>query len=453
MANLTEKLSRFVAELRHEDIPANAVENAKILLGDYFAAASAGYRLNRKFNGAVENVYFSMDGAPESTAFFSGRKLPAMNAAFINAVYAHGAELDDGHRLAMGHPAAPVLSALLPLAEKLHVSGKELLTAMAAGYEVYVRVASAVQPAHVNRGFHSTGTVGTMGAAAACAKLLGLDAQGIENAISLAIVQNGGLIIVNESGQSCKPINPARAASCGVLAAYLAKEGIEAPHNALESSKGFFHAFSDGFDAKPLENLSTDHLALAECYIKPYPSCRHTHAGVDAALALRERVGELSQIEKIEVRIYPVAISLAGKISQPKTAGEAKFSIAYALCCALANGSFGISDLDNPANCSDVVKSLTQKVEIICDQSTEDPQKGTRGIIVTVMEENGERHVQEISLPKGDPENPFGRADIKNKLNWCAGELLNSTRQKELCEMVFAAEELPDTAKLMEFMS
>lgn len=448
MENLTQKLSKFVSTLRYDDLGEETVEYAKILLMDYIASSAAGYRVNTSFNRAMESVYFDMGGKPESKAMFTAARYPAMTAAMINGTYVHGADLDDGNRNAMGHPGCTVISALLALGEAMGASGKDFITAMAAGYEVYARVSSAVQPSHVNRGFHSTGTVGTLAAAAACANLLRLDAEATEAAIALAIIQAGGLIIVNESGQACKPINPAKAAYSGILAAKLAKQGVRSSQNALESTKGFFHAFADAVDVGRFETLGR-HLCIMDSYIKPYPACRHTHAGADAAKELRQQIGDPKQIERITVRIYPVAISLAGKIAMPRSVDEAKFSIAYAICCAMVNGSFGLDDILDPGACDPRIREMAQKVEIVCDQSYEDPKKGTRGAGVQVLLRDGRIFTKIVPLPKGDPEYALDRAGICDKLDSSAGDLLNEKQKKQITEQVFNLEKAGDMSDLI----
>ena len=451
MENLSQKLSSFVSGLKYEDIPEEAVEYAKILLVDYIASAAAGYRINTAFNRAMEEIYFGMGGSEESTVLFSNRKLPAMNAAMMHGVYVHGADLDDGHRRAMGHPGCSVISALLALSEREKASGKDFIVAMVAGYDVYIRTAAAIQPSHVNRGFHSSGTAGTIAAAAACARLLNLDAEQTENAMALAIIQAGGLILVNESGQACKPINPGKAAYSGMLAALIAAQGIQSSKNALESTKGFFHAFADETDLSVFDSLGK-HFSILDCYIKPYPACRHTHAGADAALELRKQISDVKDIDEIVVRIYPVAISLAGKIMTPSSVGEAKFSIAYALCCAMVGGHFGLDDIIDPAHNDPEILALTKKVRIVSDQSMEDPAKGTRGAFVEVRLKNGEVLQKEVPLPKGDPETAMDRKDICEKLKWSAGDLLSEEQQLDITEMLFSFEKQQDISGLFRYL-
>ncbi len=244
----TQLLAEYVSNLQWQALPPEVVESAKLRVLDYLASAMAGYRLNRTFSDTVTGMYRDMGGVKESRVLFSDLQLPAPNAAFLNAAYGHGADIDDGHRTANGHPGIVVIPAALALAEAHHMSGKDVILAVVAGYDVFVRLASAVNPAHFARGFHSTGTVGTIAAAAAAAKVLRLDFEGVRNSISLGAVQAAGVHEISESAQASKPLSPAKAAYGGVLSGRMARLGIEGPLEALEGTKGFLKAFTDKFD-------------------------------------------------------------------------------------------------------------------------------------------------------------------------------------------------------------
>ena len=216
MIHATKILSEFAYKLKYEDLPSEVTQTTKKYIADYYAAAFAGIKVNRQFNDAVGEVILDMGGKAECDFIFSSERIPAPNAAFMSACYAHGADMDDGNRKAMGHVGAHVISAVLTLAQTLPVSGKDIITAINVGYEVYNRVAAAVQPGLVHRGFHSTGTAGAIACGAASAKLMGMDEEGIYNTMALSAIQASGLIIIAESGQCCKPINPANAAKTGI---------------------------------------------------------------------------------------------------------------------------------------------------------------------------------------------------------------------------------------------
>ena len=268
MIHATKLLSDFAYGLRYSSLPAEVVETTKRFIIDYYAAAVAGMKINSSFNNAVEQLMLEMSGKPECDYLLSDNRIPCANAAFLSACYAHGADMDDGNRKAMGHVGAHVISAVLTLAQTLDCSGKDVIVAINVGYEVYNRVAAAVQPGLVHRGFHSTGTAGAIACGAACAKLMGMDSDGIYNTMALCAIQASGLIIIAESGQQCKPINPANAAKTGIISAKLIKSGIKSSVFPLESKKGYFHAMSDDVDEAMITDGLGTKFTICESYMK-----------------------------------------------------------------------------------------------------------------------------------------------------------------------------------------
>lgn len=441
MTHITETLSGFIAGLQYEDLPAEVVETTKRYILDYYAACFAGIKINAKFNQAMEEILFEAQGRAEAAVLCRDTRLPVGNAAFMNAVYAHGADMDDGNRKAMGHAAAHVMSAVFALAETIDVSGREIITAINAGYEVYNRAAAAVQPGLVRRGFHSTGTAGALACGAAAAKLMGLDAGGIYNAISLSAVQSSGLMLITESGQACKPINPANAARSGILAAQLAQKGIESPVCPLESSKGWFHAMSDAVDEAQVTEGLGETFTICESYLKPYPSCRHTHCGIEAAFRIRSDLLrdfgklDLQQVERIAVSIYPNGIRVAGNIQMPKTDEDAKFSIHYALATALWRGHFDLDDLQ-VADIEPEIGAIIDKIVLIPDESMENRAAGIRGAKVCLECTGGSTYTECIHIPKGDAANPFTTEELHRKLAVCADGVITEAQQLMLIASV-----------------
>lgn len=458
MTHLTQRLAGFIAELKYEDLSPEVIETTKQYILDYYASCYAGMKVNEKFNHAVEEILFAMGGIEEASVLHSGRKLPVMYAAFLNAVYSHGADMDDGNRKAMGHVAAHVMSAVFALAETLHVSGKDMIVAINVGYEVYNRVAAAVQPGLVRRGFHSTGTAGAIACGAAAAKLLGLSEQEIYNAISLSAIQSSGLMIITESGQSCKPVNPANAARTGILSAKLAAKGIESSVNPLESQKGWFHAMSEHVDESAVLEGLGEVFTICESYLKPYPSCRHTHCGIEGAMKIREQLLQrfgrvpVDAIDAIEVQIYRNAIQIAGQIQIPRTAEDSKFSIHYSLATALLKGRFGLEDL--PVCNVDVdLKAIVEKIRLEEDESMENRAQGIRGSKVNICLKDGTTYSETVLIPKGDAANPLTREDMEQKLRSCAGDILTDTQQKKLMSFVDNFENLESFTSVNAFLS
>lgn len=414
-------LSEFAAGLTYDRISQEAVETARMYIADYIAACFAGIKVNRQFNEAMLNIILNMSGEGDASAFELERKLPVENAAFMNAIYAHGADMDDGNRKAMGHVAAHVMSAVFALAESLgNKSWKDVLVAIMVGYEVYNRVGAMAQPGLVHRGFHSTGTAGAVACGAACAKLMGLDEDGIYSAIGIAAIQASGLIIIAESGQSCKPLNPANAARTGIVSAKLAAAGVQGPDYPLESKKGWLHAMTDEVHYEMLDGLG-EIFTICESYLKPYPSCRHTHCGIEAAISIRDEMMEkglrTDDIKSLKLFIYENAIQIAGQIKIPKNPDNAKFSIHYSLAVAIVTGNYTLDDLEKEP--TDEIREIVEKIELIPDVSMEDTANGIRGARLIAEFADGTTSERTVLLPKGDAANPFSWEDMRRKLSAC----------------------------------
>lgn len=441
MIHATELLSRFAADLRYEDLPQEVVETTKKYIIDYYSACFAGMKINAEFNAAVEKLLMETGGAPECDYLLGKVKLPALSAAYMDAVYAHGADMDDGNRKAMGHVGAHVISAVLTLAQTTGASGRDTLTAINVGYEVFNRIAAAAQPGLVHRGFHSTGTAGAIACAAACAKLLGLDRNGIYHSMSLAAIQASGLIIIAESGQACKPLNPANAARTGIFSAKLASQGIESSVFPLESTKGWLHAMCDAPDYEMITDGLGKTFTICESYMKPYPSCRHTHCGIEAALDIHSKLSPEDRIYSVKVYIYENAIKIAGQIKEPKSTDDCKFSIRYSLAVALTKGCFGIPEL-NTANLTERVRDIIAKTELIADETMEQRDAGIRGAKVVVETTNGRRFEKTVPIPKGDAANPLTPEEQRRKLKDCADGILEGSAQDELFQKILAFEKI-----------
>ena len=241
----------------------------------------------------------------------------------------------------------------------------------------------------------------------------------------------GGLLSYGDSRPAIKPLNPGKAAENGVFAAMLAAAGVRGPKEALEGPNGWFHAVTEHVDENCLQG--GDHLLLHDCYFKLYPSCRHTHCGIDAAIHLHDLVSP-EEIRAVKVYIYPNAIKLAG-IRLPQDQDETKFSIPYTLACALLKGSYGVADMD-PPDLSPQMLELIGKIQMIPDETMEDRAKGIRGARLVLVKTDGEQLSETVLVPKGDPENPLTRGDIVEKLRVCAGGQADEETLRKLVERI-----------------
>lgn len=431
--NTSQLLADFAGKLTYEDIPQHIKECVNFRILDLVSSAAAGRRVNREMNDVMFRVLRQQSSQGQSSLLFREEKLSASQAAFYNAFVANGADMDDGHMLANGHPGVTVIPPVLALAEWRPLPYRDIATAIVAGYEIYIRLSKAIMPSHLQRGFNGTGTVGSIAAAAAAAKALGLNAQKIHVAMGLAATSASGLMELNETGQAMKPINPGNAAYRGVMCALMAEAGAVGPDAPLDGTKGFFGAFADEINTDEITNGLGEDFQLDTAYIKLYPACRHMHAMIDCAAIVRARKNfTLTEIDKITLYTYPMSDKLTGIIKHPKSGSEAKFSLTYATAVALVTGGYSLGDLTGEAEKEAIIPQLIDKMEIVVDPSLENRSIMLRGAQLEVSLKNGEVLSAYVEVPKGEKKFPVEPADVKRKLDACAGEILSEGQRENV---------------------
>ncbi|MEM1509993.1 MAG: MmgE/PrpD family protein [Sulfolobales archaeon] len=434
-ANLVEWLARFIYEVKYEDLPSEVVEKAKTCFLDYVGVALAGSQT--EFGKTITKLVKRLGGVSESTIIGDGSAVPSVNAAYVNGALAHIHELDDGHRVAMGHPGAPVISAALAVSEKVDASGKELIEAIVIGYDIFIRIGAAVNPSHFRRGFHTTSTCGVLGAAAAAGKLLDLDVDRLANALGIAATQASGLMEVTRGESVIKPLQPARAAQSGVLSALLAQSGLTAPKTMLDGESGFLRAYSDGYDVRKITEGLGATFRIMEVYFKFHASCRHTHPAIDAVLELRRRYGiSPEDVREVEVKTYSAAYELCGREYTPKTVSAAKFSIPYCVAIALAEGQVSPGAFtENKIRDSNIL-TLARKVRVVLDPELDRLVPAERGARVKLVLKDGRSVETLVRNPYGEPETSPTNNDIKNKFISLTSGILDSQRTAELLGII-----------------
>ncbi len=451
--SLTDSLALYTEKLNYENLSEDVVKSTKLFILDFLLSAMAGYKINKRFSDALVGVYTELGGNEQSSVMFYNKKLSTVDAAFLNAAFGHGADIDDGHRSAQGHPGVVTIPAVLALAEAYGLKGKDIITAVVVGYEFFIRFGQTVNPYHVEKGFHTTGTIGTIAAGAAAAKVLGLSTEQIKNTLGFSCMQASGLLEVVESNQMSKVVNPGKAAANGVFAALLAKTDVKSPLNVIEGRKGFLNAFAPEANYDILtEELGLIH-KIKSAYIKPYPSCRHAHGTIDAAINLRQKAGfKTSEIEHVKIYVYPTAIKITGNIFEPKNVDEAKFSLKYNLAVALTKGGFTLKDLDVDNTMNDDILSVIRKTEIIRDDSLENRELGIRGARVEILMKDGSTSMNQVNLPKGDPETQVTNDDMMSKMASCAEGMFDKKRQMEIFDCINHIDEIEDIGTLFELL-
>jgi len=440
----TEKLAGYIENIDYADFTAEVVAAAKTSLLDFIGVAIAGSR-GARLNGLLMDALVQFDGSQDSTILGESKKASTMHAALINAASGHSLDLDDGHRQALGHPGVCVIPAALALGESAASSGRQILTAIIAGYETFIRVAKSMNPAIFSRGFHTTGVCGTVAAAAAAGKLLGFNRDKICDTLGIAAIQSSGLLIVVHSGQMMKPLNAGKAAYNGVLSALLAQGGADGPQKILEDKDGFAQAFAGDWEPSLLLSDLGNRFSITECYRKLYPACRHSHAAIDAALSIRNTNKiAIDEIQEIRVTTYPAALKLTQKENMPMDVPGTRFNLAFAVCLALTKGGAGLADFSMDSINDPHIQRLFEKVQFISDPALESKKDNIRGAEVEVILTGNTSFKSKVQLPKGEPENPATNEELDEKFKDCIGNFWSEQKKEHVIRAIRGLERFDD---------
>jgi 2-methylcitrate dehydratase PrpD len=356
--NITRALCERVEQLSWEDLPKDALAEAKLCLIDWLGVTLGG--AHEPLTEILINVTSALGGSEQSSVVGRTLKTSMLNAALINGSASHALDYDDVHFMMMGHPTVPVMPALLALAENKQAAGRDFLTAFILGFEAECRIGSSVLPFHYQQGWHATSSIGRFGAAVACAKLLGLSVEKLIYAVGLAGTQAAGLKQV--FGTMAKPFHAGKAAADGLLAALLAEQGFTCSDDILAGDGGFCKVLSPECNPEMIIEEFGKSYTIGNVMFKRHASCFETHPTIDAALGLRGKV-KPEEIKEIFVNAVPVALEIAGK-PEPRTGLEGKFSLAYCVALALADGGTGEIDFTNEKVLSKHLVSLRKKTTV-----------------------------------------------------------------------------------------
>ena len=437
---ITRALVWAVRTLRWEDVPADAREVARHCLLDFLGVALAGSHepLTEILVGAVVRG----EGPGEAGLLGRAERASRLSAALVNGTAGHALDFDDTHTLLSGHPTAPVLPALLALTETTGASGRQLLAALVAGIELECRLGALLGPRHYAVGFHSTGTLGTFGAAAACAHLLGLDEERSLHAIGLAGAQAAGL--KSSFGTMAKPLQAGRAASAGLLAALLAQGGFTANPAVIEAPQGFAATHAGAAPAADLLARDAGRFFVRDTLFKYHAACYLTHAAIEAAAALRATHGLApEEISRVEVRVAPALLGVCS-IAEPQTGLEGKFSLRATTAMALRGDETG-----DPRAFTDA-RMLDPRLVALRDRVHVETVNGTSPTRAVVIVETGGRRLQ-AETDTGVPATDLAaqRARLERKFMLLASGLLGRTAAARLAEAALAADELPAAGELV----
>jgi len=401
----------------------------------------------------VTEVARAEGGSPLATVVGTSLRTGAVWAALANGTAAHALDFDDTNFAMMGHPSAPVLAAALAAGELTLADGRALVHAFLLGFEVETTMAAVMNPPHYEKGFHATGTLGTMGAAAAAGRLLGLDPGQTRAALALAASQASGL--KENFGTMTKPFHAGHAARSGVLAALLAREGFTASEQAIEGPQGYFAVLGAGKrEEQHLESLGAPWKILTSgVAVKPYPSCACTHSIIENALEL-QRTHRITpeQIAEVTVGVH-AAVPRILIHSRPRSGLEAKFSGEFSAAAALCEGRVGMATFRDDKTDDPAIAKLMRRVRLVVDPEIPGDMERHMWTRVTVRFQDG-REVSIAPRPvPGHPELPLSKDQLREKFMDCARLVLSEDRADTVRQMLEELDACPDLRSLTAILS
>ncbi|MGC9517640.1 MAG: MmgE/PrpD family protein [Methanomicrobiales archaeon] len=422
---ITENFADFIISTTYSEIPQMVIEKAKICFIDFLGVSLAGSRI--KSGSIIKEII----GKGDESTVIGSKKSSALDSSLANGIFAHAMDLDDGNRFAQLHPGSCVIPSALAICESRNKSGRDFLTSIVIGYEIAIILGMMANPSHRNRGFHSTGTCGTFGAAAAAAKSMNLEKENTVNALGIAGTQTCGLLESDHAGSMAKHLHAGKAAQSGLLSALLADKGYNGAKSILEGEEGFFNATTD-IDLlnnnELFDDITLGEYHIRNVYFKKYPVCRHLHSSLDSLIHLiRKNNISSHEVEEIVVKTYKIAAQHDNYY--PTNLESLRQSLPMVLAISCIKGQLDYTDISQDDINYDIYH-MAEKAVIEESDEYEDlyPEKRPSKVVIKTI---NKKYDKIFDLPKGEPENPFTKSDIIQKFS-----RLNPKIDVELLDMI-----------------
>jgi len=421
---ITRILAAFVAAHPSRGWP-DAVEREAHRTFYNWLGCAIGAARHETAEAAVAAVQM-LQPAPQATVLGRIEKVDMASAALINGITSHTFDFDDTHLRTIIHPAGPVVSAVLALAEQRGSSGRAVIDALVLGIDVACRIGNAIYPDHYDRGWHITGSTGMLGAAAGCARLLGLSPKQTTMALGIAASQPVGLR--EQFGTMTKPFHPGAAARAGLMSALLAGKGFTASERALEAPRGLVQVVSD----KRAWNEVTDQLGerfeISFNTYKPFACGVVIHPSIDACVQLREQGITPEQIDRIELRVHSLVLELTGK-KEPKDGLQGKFSVYHGCAAGLIYGRAGEEEFSDAVVNDPRAVELRNKVHATVDDSINEDSAHVSAVL-----KDGRRVDVRVAHAIGSVQNPLSDAQLEAKFGSLVAPVLGAARAREITQ-------------------
>lgn len=409
--NITDSFVETLYTLKSRTLPDEVVREARLCLMDEVGTMMAGTAIQ----GEKLERYLNAFSGDDATVVGLGRRASLQNAALCNGISGHAYDFDDGHRFSTVHLGSAVIPPVLAVAEKEGLSMDDAIRGIVIGYEAGIRLGRCIQPSHRNRGFHSSGTAGTVAAAMGVAAALDFNKEQMKATLAAACSAAGGINEMMENVSTMKPFNVGRAAHDGITAAYIAAAGFQGPYDPMLGKFGFLHTACEVYDASVLSLETDDGYNICGGYHKPYAACRHTHAAVYATVhAVSDNGVRWQDITDISVSMYGQGVNGHDHTEIPGVVAG-KMSTPFCIGLALKTGKIGIdSFVEETINDPDILH-LTQLVSVKADEEMTSWVPHKRAARSTVTTKDGKKYSYQADYAPGEPELPMTQKDFEKK--------------------------------------
>ncbi len=455
MENMTEKFAEFCEELRYEDLSHDVIKRTKLLILDTVGIIIRA-RHDAESTSSLVSAIEKLEMSNGSCQVFSDNKSYSPSAAaLLNGTLAHSLDFDDTHAEASLHSSAPILAAALAAAEMNKSSGQQLITACVVGYEIQIRLGLAGgSSSHYKKGFHPTATCGIFGAAAAAGYLMGLTKEQYISAFGIALSQSAGSMQFLTDGAWTKRSHVGQAAQNGLSCAIMAAEGFKGPSKAFEGQWGYFHSYASGGDTeKAVDGLGKKFETL-NLGVKPYPSCRYSHAAIDGIIELKNELGfSTAELDDIDIGLSETALNIIGyplsDKQNPKSVVDGQFSMPFCAAVTVKSGGLKWDDYKNHLNDRDTL-SLCNKIKVSPDKDAEEccPEYMSAKVKVVVK---GKKYEKFVKIPKGEPENFMEDSEFISKFRSLTEPYLSNERIDQLTGSMLKLDQSNNINSIFEF--
>ena len=455
MENMTEKFAEFCEQLKYEDLSSEVIKRTKLLILDTVGIIIRA-RHDAESTSSLVSAINKLEMNNGSCQVFSDKKTYSPSAAaLLNGTLAHSLDFDDTHAEASLHSSAPILSAALAAAQMNKSSGQELITACVVGYEVQIRLGLAGgSSAHYKKGFHPSATCGIFGAAAAAGYLMGLTKEQYISAFGIALSQSAGSMQFLTDGAWTKRSHVGQAAQNGLSCAIMAGEGFKGPSQAFEGQWGYLHSYASGGDVNKATTGLGEEFETLNLGVKPYPSCRYSHAAIDGLIELKKELKFSSDdLDDIDIGLSETALNIIGypltDKQHPKSVVDGQFSMPFCAAVTVKSGGLQWDDYKNHLNNKDTL-SLCNKIKVSPDEDAEKccPEYMSAKVKVVVK---GEKYEKFVKIPKGEPENFMEDVEFISKFKGLTEPYLSKQRVDQLTDLMLKIDQANNVNSIFEY--